>query len=209
VHRRIETFFSEADREAIRAATATAERRTTGEIVVYVTERCDAYPEAAWKAALIGGAVGVLCGAAARWRFGGWGSPDYPWILIGLQIPARLRRKPLRRCGTPFGRRSIAPQPRRRSRRAGVPRGACLCDPGTYWHSHLRRTVRASRPGASRRGHQPSCRRPCVERDLQRPGISDWSRSASGGDNSRRGALRRAPDRAWRRRPGYRERVAR
>jgi putative membrane protein len=83
---RLETFFSEADREAIRAATATAERRTAGEIVVYVTERCDGYPEAAWKSALIGGAVGVLCGAAARWRFGGWGSPDYPWMLIGLQI---------------------------------------------------------------------------------------------------------------------------
>ncbi len=84
--RRLETFFSEADKEAIRAATAAAEHRTEGEIVVYVTERCDAYPEAAWKAALLGGAVGALCAAAAVWRFGGWGTADYPWILIGLQL---------------------------------------------------------------------------------------------------------------------------
>lgn len=84
--RRLETFFSEADKEAIRAATAAAEHKTAGEIVVYVTERCDAHPEAAWKAALLGGAVGALCAAVALWRLGGWGTPDYPWILIGLQL---------------------------------------------------------------------------------------------------------------------------
>ncbi|MDH3624983.1 MAG: hypothetical protein OEQ49_14020 [Myxococcales bacterium] len=83
---RIESFFSEADREAIRAATAAGERTTAGELVVYVTERCDPHPEVAWKAALIGGAVGALCAAAAVWRFGGWGAPDYAWMLIGLQL---------------------------------------------------------------------------------------------------------------------------
>lgn len=84
--RRIESFFSQADREAIRAATAAAEQRTAGELVVYVSERCDPHPEVAWKAALIGGAVGALCAAAAVWRFGGWGAPDYAWMLIGLQL---------------------------------------------------------------------------------------------------------------------------
>ncbi|MDH3200801.1 MAG: hypothetical protein OEM15_07910 [Myxococcales bacterium] len=84
--RRIESFFSEADRDAIREATAAAERRTSGELVVYVAERCDPHPEVAWKAALIGGAVGALCAAAAIWRFGGWGAPDYAWMLIGLQL---------------------------------------------------------------------------------------------------------------------------
>jgi putative membrane protein len=83
---RIETFFSDSDREAIRAATAAAERKTAGELVVYVTERCDPHPEVAWKAALIGGAVGALCAAVAVWRFGGWGAPDYLWMLIGLQV---------------------------------------------------------------------------------------------------------------------------
>lgn len=84
--RRIESFFSEADREAIRLATAAGERTTAGELVVYVTERCDPHPEVGWKAALIGGAVGALCAAAAVWRFGGWGAPDYAWMLIGLQL---------------------------------------------------------------------------------------------------------------------------
>jgi putative membrane protein len=83
---RIDTFFSEADREAIRAATAEAERKTAGELVVYVTERCDSHGEVGWKAALIGGALGALCAAFAVWRFGGWGTPDYLWILIGLQL---------------------------------------------------------------------------------------------------------------------------
>lgn len=84
--RRIETFFSEADRAAIHAATTAAETKTAGELVVYVTERCDPHPEVAWKGALVGGAVGALCAAVAVWWFGGWGAPDYLWILIGFQL---------------------------------------------------------------------------------------------------------------------------
>jgi len=83
---RIETFFSEADREAIRAATAAAETKTAGELVVYVTERCDPHPEVAWKGALVGGALGAICATMSVWCFGGWGAPDYLWILIGFQL---------------------------------------------------------------------------------------------------------------------------
>lgn len=83
---RIETLFSEADRQAIRAATTAAERNTAGEILVYVVERCDPYPELAWKAALIGGAIGAMCGALGAWWFGGWGAADHLGILIGLQV---------------------------------------------------------------------------------------------------------------------------
>ena len=54
--------------------------------MVYVTERCDPHPEVGWKAALLGGAVGALCAALVVWRFGGWGAPDYLWMLIGLQV---------------------------------------------------------------------------------------------------------------------------
>ncbi|NNE19596.1 MAG: hypothetical protein HKN10_14065 [Myxococcales bacterium] len=83
---RIDTFFSKADREAIQAATTAAERKTAGELVVYVAERCDPHPEVAWKGALIGGALGALCASVAVWRFGGWGAPDHLWILIGFQL---------------------------------------------------------------------------------------------------------------------------
>jgi len=86
VPRRIETFFSKADREAIHAATTAAEQKTAGELVVYVTERCDPHPEVAWKGALVGGALGALCAGVAVWRFGGWGAPDQLWILIGFQL---------------------------------------------------------------------------------------------------------------------------
>lgn len=83
---RIDNVFSEADREAIRAATAEAERVTSGELVVYVVERCDPHPEVACKGALIGGAIGAVCAAIAVRLFGGWGAPDYLWLLIGLQL---------------------------------------------------------------------------------------------------------------------------
>jgi putative membrane protein len=83
---RIDTFFSDADREAIRAATADAERSTAGELVVYVVERCDPHPEVAWKGALLGGALGAACAALATRLFGGWGTLDHLWVLIGLQL---------------------------------------------------------------------------------------------------------------------------
>ena len=82
---RIDSFFSDTDREAIREATREAERLTSGELVVYVAEKCDPHPEVGWKAALIGGALGALCAGAAIWRFGGWGAPDFLWLLIGVQ----------------------------------------------------------------------------------------------------------------------------
>jgi putative membrane protein len=83
---RIETFFTEADREAIRAATTAAEKKTAGELVVYVVERCDPHSEVGWKAALLGAALGAMVAAGVIWRFGGWGAPDYLWMLIGLQL---------------------------------------------------------------------------------------------------------------------------
>ncbi len=83
---RIETFFSSADREAIQAATTAAEQKTAGELVVFVTERCDPHPEVAWKGSLVGGLLGALCASVAIWRFGGWGAPDHLWMLIGFQL---------------------------------------------------------------------------------------------------------------------------
>lgn len=83
---RIDTFFSQADRDAIAAATTAAERDTAGELVVYVVERCDPYPEIAWKAALIGGALGAACSAVVVKILGGWGAPDDWWVLIGVQL---------------------------------------------------------------------------------------------------------------------------
>lgn len=86
VSSRIDSVFSEADREAIRAATTAAERKTAAELVVYVVERCDPHSEVAWKAALIGAAWGAACAAVAVWLAAGWAEPHYLWILIGTQV---------------------------------------------------------------------------------------------------------------------------
>lgn len=83
---RIESVFSERDREAIRAATAAAERKTAAELVVCVVERCDPHSEAPWKAALIGAAWGATFAAAAAWVAGARAVPAYLWILIGAQL---------------------------------------------------------------------------------------------------------------------------
>ena len=47
-------LFSAADEEAIRAAVADAEQRSAGEVVPWIVEACDPYPEAGWKAAALG-----------------------------------------------------------------------------------------------------------------------------------------------------------
>lgn len=83
---RIDRFFSESDREAITTATREAERQTSGELVVYVVEACDPHPEAASRGALVGGAAGAAVGTIAVLSFGGWGSHDYLWVLIALQL---------------------------------------------------------------------------------------------------------------------------
>lgn len=83
---RIETFFSEAEREAIRAATAAAERKTSGELVVYIVDRCDPHPEVPWKSTLLGGAIGAVVAATGIFLFGGWGARDDLWLLIGVQL---------------------------------------------------------------------------------------------------------------------------
>jgi putative membrane protein len=57
---KVDSFFSAADLEAVRAAVAEAESRTSGEIVPYVVEASDAYTSALWKAAALGAVAGPL-----------------------------------------------------------------------------------------------------------------------------------------------------
>ncbi|HEV8631234.1 MAG TPA: TPM domain-containing protein [Thermoanaerobaculia bacterium] len=74
-------LFSAADEEAIRAAVADAERRSAGEVVPWIAEACDPYPEAAWKAAAIGALAALALGWTARWLAGSWGDPLL-WIVL-------------------------------------------------------------------------------------------------------------------------------
>ncbi len=61
--------FSEADLARIRDATHDAEQRTSGEIVPYLVNRVDPYPEASWR----GMALGALLAALGTGLLGGLG----------------------------------------------------------------------------------------------------------------------------------------
>ena len=80
----IENYFSEEDRAAVAEATKDAERRTSGELVCYIVERCGVYRVAAWRLAFTGGVLAAL--AAAFWceRIGNWGAPDHVWVVIAF-----------------------------------------------------------------------------------------------------------------------------
>jgi putative membrane protein len=79
-------FFSQADREAIRAAVQEAEKRTSGEIVPYVVERSDVYESALWKGAALGALLGPMV-ALALYRWSDiWGVPMGVWIALPAPV---------------------------------------------------------------------------------------------------------------------------
>lgn len=89
-HTRVEKFFSDTEREAIRQAVAGAESSTAGEIAVVVVDKSDEYPEAEIAGAVfLGGlvslAVTVLFFHASLWMF-------IPLLFI-LFFPARVLMK--------------------------------------------------------------------------------------------------------------------
>jgi putative membrane protein len=75
-------LLSDADREAVRAAVAEAEKRTSGEIVPYVVPASDAYPNAIWKGAAFGALAGPLLALALHRLWDLWGSHFELWLLV-------------------------------------------------------------------------------------------------------------------------------
>ncbi|MEM8934036.1 MAG: hypothetical protein AAGE94_22785 [Acidobacteriota bacterium] len=79
---RLRQVFSDADLEAIRAATAEAEAKTSGEIVPYLVERLDEHPEARARGAVLGALIAALA-AGALHAFGEvWGGSGMTWITL-------------------------------------------------------------------------------------------------------------------------------
>ncbi|HWM90284.1 MAG TPA: hypothetical protein VN493_05910 [Thermoanaerobaculia bacterium] len=78
----VQRFFQPADLEAIRAAIAEAEGKTSGEIVPYFVEESDAYPSALWEGTALGAFAGPLV-AEAIYFFGNfWGGMLPLWIAL-------------------------------------------------------------------------------------------------------------------------------
>ncbi len=78
----LRNLFTEADLEAIRSATARAERNTSGEVVTYVVARSDSYAASRWQAATL--AALSLSFVAAAWHLAGgyWGGSAWLWGVL-------------------------------------------------------------------------------------------------------------------------------
>lgn len=70
------------DLEAIRAAVAEAEQRTSGEIVPYFVEQSDAYPGALWKGTALGAFAGPLFAEGIYYVGNFWGGLIPLWIAL-------------------------------------------------------------------------------------------------------------------------------
>ena len=75
-------LFSAADEEAIRAAVADAEQRSAGEVVPWIVEACDPYPEAGWKAAALGALLALVVTAGTQVLVGTWGGAL--WLALAV-----------------------------------------------------------------------------------------------------------------------------
>jgi putative membrane protein len=82
------SLFTEADRRAIAEAAGSAEGSTSGEIVPYVVGVCDDYPEAGWKAAVLGALIGGGGGVAVHYLGGFWGGSPWLWVILPLLVCA-------------------------------------------------------------------------------------------------------------------------
>jgi len=85
---KLRTIFSEADLEAIQAATAAGESRTAGEIVPYIVERVVDRDAARWRGATLG-ALGAAVAAGLANVFGDfWGGFGVWWITLPTVVGA-------------------------------------------------------------------------------------------------------------------------
>jgi putative membrane protein len=91
--------LADADLDAIRDAVAAAERRSAGEIVIVIAERCDSYQGALWKSAALGAMAATLAAAILHGALGYWGGSIWLWLAlpawagagVGYVLPLLLR----------------------------------------------------------------------------------------------------------------------
>jgi putative membrane protein len=74
--------FSDSDLDAIRDAVAAAERRSAGEIVTVIVERCDPYQGALWKGAALGAMAAAIVASIVHGALGLWGGSIWLWLAL-------------------------------------------------------------------------------------------------------------------------------
>lgn len=80
--------FSADDLERIRAATAAAEEKTSGEIVPYLVERISDHPEIRYKGALFCALLASVVGGGIHSLTGWWGGSGLVWITLPTLLGA-------------------------------------------------------------------------------------------------------------------------
>jgi putative membrane protein len=74
--------FDQAALDAVAEAVSAAENRTAGEIVTYVVEECDPYPEAGWRGGLYGALLAAGGAVAVHATTGAWDASLLVWSLL-------------------------------------------------------------------------------------------------------------------------------
>jgi len=87
---KITRLFSAADLESIREVTASAESRTSGEIVPYIVERVVDRDEARWRGAALGALTAALVAGLIHAAGGYWGGGGIVWITFPALLGAGL-----------------------------------------------------------------------------------------------------------------------
>jgi putative membrane protein len=82
--------FTDAELEAIRAATAAAERQTGGELVCVIVNRCDSYLAPVWQATALGAVGGATVASLLHLATGAWLSSPAAWLLLPCLLGAVL-----------------------------------------------------------------------------------------------------------------------
>lgn len=86
----VDRTFSAADREAVEAAVRGSEGRTSGEIVPYVVDRSDEYPNAAWKGAALGSLLVPLLALSYYQWSEQWGGHFALWLTLPSLVGGAL-----------------------------------------------------------------------------------------------------------------------
>jgi putative membrane protein len=84
----VHDLFDDTELAAIRDAAAHAETRTAGEIMTYVVERSDSYPEAPLRGALLGIAAGLIAMATWLQMAASWGFDAGLWMGLAAIVGA-------------------------------------------------------------------------------------------------------------------------
>jgi len=83
----IDRYFGEQDRARVAAAVRDAEARSRGQIVPVVVEKCDHYPEARYRGALLAAGLATLVVVLAFPHLGAW---ELPLVQLGAGLAGAL-----------------------------------------------------------------------------------------------------------------------